>query len=279
MIYHFNQGIGRRGLFRGVALVGSGAIGAEILAACSSPHGGDSTPSAAASPTTVTTPANMPEQWLPANGDFLSSEKLQAMTPEQLAVAGQIKVASVKTLGDLGNEIGYRINAMTGAGRTLEDLRPFMAADGQINESNTEAYIEAVQAKYLLPLTQSISLWNSSNRQVYTTTGLAQGNRFELSSYAMNRDLEALGAQPYPDGVTSFDSIEGSFVEGDLNSVTAKVNMKFRKRANNSQTPIGNKQGQKDIDQYETYLMIVSKSDDHILTQFTGPDAVVQPVS
>jgi len=221
----------------------------------------------------------MLEQWLPSQGDFLNSDKLQVMTPEQLAVAGQIKTESVKTIDDLGREISYRINSMLGAGRTLEDIKPFRAADGQIGVDRGEAYIQAMQIKYLLPLADSIRLWNASDRSHFTTTGLAQASRFELFNYHMNRGGEAVNGQAEADVKSSMTFIEGTFTEGDLNSPTAKANLKFRKQANNSETPVGKIDGQKDTDQYETYNMIISKSGDHILAQFGPYDAAVQPIN
>ncbi len=255
-----------------------GAIAVLSLAACGQ------TPEQTTTVTpekSVATPEKkkMLEQWLPSQGDFLNADKLQTMTPEQLAVAGQIKTESVKTIEDLGREFGYRLNAMTGAGRTLEDIKPFRAADGQIGVDRGEAYIQAMQIKYLLPLADSIRLWNASDRSHFTTTGLAQASRFELFNYHMNRGGEAVNGQAEADVKSSMTFIEGTFTEGDLNSPTAKANLKFRKQANNSETPVGKIDGQKDTDQYETYNMIISKSGDHILAQFGPYDAAVQPIN
>lgn len=280
--------ISRRNLFRGAALIGGAALGGELLSACGAKDipaepatTVEQTPTSTPTPTpsaAESTPSE-PERWLPVKGDYLSPDKLAAMTPEELAVAGRIEAKDVKTLEDLGNELNYRFDAMDTAGVDINDAKPFIKPNGQTSVQDNEAFVTAMQQKYLVPLISSIGFYELEGGVLHPDAGIAQENRFVLMNYIIDRVGESMGVEPDSEpAVIRNKFIEGTVTEGNFNDNTFVCSMKFHQQCNESKTTIGIVREIPDTNQYETYEMRVTREGDHILIRPTGKPALVENI-
>lgn len=220
MVYHLNQGIGRRGLMRGVALVG-GVAGAGLLAACSrASTQASSTPAAPESPKADTISPDVGKT--PEAGSLPTTEQLAGFTPEQIMQSIQDYLGVSKTPAEYAQGRVDVINMIMQAGCTKAEVDEHMYAAN----SNAGTFSAYINERYVKPFDRAIEASGERNESAviawYETFFSAPHMRgaasLELESATPYRAIATIGDISVTKG--SADSTKSPFTVSFATTIT-----------------------------------------------------------